>query len=140
MAYKGDSLIGPCPHEGVLPNGQACEGILNIPLTSFSTFVLLMSSARHGARPRRGAARRPLQGAFWLGMTAFLGSIFLGFQVYEFTHFWHEGLTLEHEPLRLAPSTCSPASTAPTCFVGVIYMITLATLAAPRDARRRRSR
>jgi heme/copper-type cytochrome/quinol oxidase subunit 3 len=31
----------------------------------------------------------------WLFMTAFLGAGFLGFQAYEFTHFWHEGLTLD---------------------------------------------
>ena len=33
MVYKGTSVSGPYPHE-----------ILNIPLTSISTFVLLMSS------------------------------------------------------------------------------------------------
>jgi cytochrome c oxidase subunit III len=31
----------------------------------------------------------------WLMMTAGLGSVFLAFQAYEFTHFYHEGLTLQ---------------------------------------------
>ena len=46
MAYKGNSVVGPCPHDGmILPNGQPCgQGILDIPLTAFSTFILLMSS------------------------------------------------------------------------------------------------
>jgi cytochrome c oxidase subunit 3/cytochrome o ubiquinol oxidase subunit 3 len=129
MAYKGESISGPCPHPGVLPNGQACEGILNIPLTSFSTFILLMSSVAMVlglAAVQRGAQKRS---AFWLGMTAFLGSIFLGCQVYEFTHFWHEGLQLG---TNLFGSTFFVLTGfhGAHVFVGVIYMITLATLAA----------
>ena len=95
MAYKGDSLAGPCPHEGTLPNGTACHGILDVPLTSVSTFDLLMSSLAMVlglAAVQRGDRKRAV---FWLGMTAFLGAIFLGFQAYEFTHFVHEGLTLQ---------------------------------------------
>src|SRR5438105_11093890 len=46
LIYKGRSLVGPFPHE-VWTNpatGQKFNAILNIPVTSFSTFVLLMSS------------------------------------------------------------------------------------------------
>src|SRR5713101_8641597 len=39
LVYKGRSLIGPYPHDHA---GE--RGILNIPLTSLSTFDLLMSS------------------------------------------------------------------------------------------------
>ena len=84
LAYKGRSVVGPRPHE-----------ILNIPVTSASTFVLLMSSllmvlalAASGRGDRRGERR-------WLFGTAFFGLIFLGFQAYEFTSFVHEGLTLQ---------------------------------------------
>jgi heme/copper-type cytochrome/quinol oxidase subunit 3 len=84
LAYKGRSVVGPAPHE-----------ILNIPVTTISTFVLLMSSllmvlalaaAQRGDRPE---TRR------WLLGTALLGLVFLGFQVYEFRAFAHEGLTLQ---------------------------------------------
>jgi cytochrome c oxidase subunit III len=83
MVYKGASVTGPYPEE-----------ILNIPLTSVSTFVLLMSSlamvlALDGVQ--RGSKKLS---AFWLGMVIFFGLIFLGFQAYEFTHFVHEGLTI----------------------------------------------
>jgi cytochrome c oxidase subunit III len=44
MAYKGESLSGPYPHDTVLADGTAVEGILDIPLTSISTAVLLFSS------------------------------------------------------------------------------------------------
>jgi heme/copper-type cytochrome/quinol oxidase subunit 3 len=84
MIYKGKSAIPPVPHE-----------ILNIPLTSISAFVLLMSSltmvlALAGIqRGNMGQAR------LWLAATATLGMSFVGFQIYEFSHFVHEGLTLQ---------------------------------------------
>jgi len=83
MVYKGRSVVGPFPEE-----------ILNIPLTSISTFVLLMSSlamvlALDGVQ--RGSQKLTM---LWLGMVILLGAGFLGFQVYEFNHFVHEGLTI----------------------------------------------
>jgi cytochrome c oxidase subunit 1 len=84
MAYKGRSVVGPHPHE-----------ILNIPVTTVSTFDLLMSSLLMVlalAAAQRGDRR---QARLWLAGTAFFGLIFLGFQAYEFTTFVHEGLTLQ---------------------------------------------
>jgi len=84
LAYKGRSVVGPAPHE-----------IFNIPLTSLSTFDLLMSSLLMVlalAAVQRGDRR---QARLWLAGTAFFGLIFLGFQAYEFTSFVHEGFTLQ---------------------------------------------
>jgi heme/copper-type cytochrome/quinol oxidase subunit 3 len=83
LAYRGRSTVGPHPHE-----------ILNIPLTTLSTFDLLMSSLLMVLAldaVLRGDRKRA---RLWLGGTAFFGLIFLGFQVYEFAHFVGEGLTL----------------------------------------------
>jgi cytochrome c oxidase subunit 1 len=83
LVYKSRSLSGPTPPE-----------ILNIPLTSFSTFDLLMSSLTMVlavAAIQRGdvaAARR------FLLATVALGVVFLLGQVYEFNEFVHEGLGL----------------------------------------------
>ena len=46
LIYKGKSLVGPLPHETWTnpQTGQTMKAILNIPVTSVSTFVLLMSS------------------------------------------------------------------------------------------------
>ena len=46
LIYKGRSVVGPFPHEAWTdpPAGHALKAILNIPVTSASTFVLLMSS------------------------------------------------------------------------------------------------
>jgi len=84
LAYKGKSVVGPEPHQ-----------ILNIPLTTVSTFDLLMSSLLMVlalAAVQRGDRR---EARLWLFGTAFFGLIFLGFQAYEFTHFVGEGLTLQ---------------------------------------------
>src|SRR5207237_6418641 len=84
LAYKGRSVVGPHPHE-----------ILNLPITTLSTFDLLMSSLLMVlalAAVQRGDR---FQSRLWLGGTALFGLIFLGFQAYEFTTFVHEGLTLQ---------------------------------------------
>ncbi len=84
MVYKHSSVQGPFPDE-----------VLNIPLTTISTFVLLMSSlamvlglAAVQSGNRKGALT-------WLGATILLGTTFLGFQAFEFTEFYHHGLTLQ---------------------------------------------
>jgi cytochrome c oxidase subunit 1 len=84
LAYTGRSVVGPHPHE-----------ILNIPVTTLSTFDLLMSSLLMVlalAAVQRGDR---VQSRLWLAGTALFGAIFLGFQAYEFTHFVREGLTLQ---------------------------------------------
>ena len=101
LIYKGRSLVGPFPHETYRdPSGVVHKAILNIPVTSASTFVLLMSSLcmvlAHNAvvnadNPRKSALTNS---KLWLAMTAILGATFLGFQAYEFTSFVHEGLTI----------------------------------------------
>ncbi|HSM08695.1 MAG TPA: cytochrome c oxidase subunit 3 [Gemmatimonadota bacterium] len=83
LVYRGRSLVGPYPID-----------LLNIPFITVTTFVLLMSSLAMVLalsavqRGRKGQAR------LWLAATAILGLIFLGGQVYEFSHFVHEGLGL----------------------------------------------
>ena len=104
LIYKGRSVVGPFPHEACDP--PRCEthlnAILNIPVTSVSTFVLLMSSlamvlALAAVENRGKPGYEGILGSskLWLLVTAILGTTFLGFQAYEFTAFVHEGLTLQ---------------------------------------------
>ena len=82
--YRGRSLSGPTPKQ-----------IYDIPYTSVSSFVLLMSSLTMVlalAAIQRGDGRRL---RVWLLATAFLGSSFIAGQVYEFTSFIREGLTIK---------------------------------------------
>jgi len=71
-----------------------CDGILDIPITSTSTFVLLMSSLAMVLAVFGAQHHRPGMMKFWLLVTALLGLTFLGFQVYEFRTFGSEGLNL----------------------------------------------
>ena len=106
LIYKGKSLVGPYPHESWTDPMTAREyhGILDIPVTSASTFVLLMSSlamvlalsaVQRKNIPKHGFWDRVFGSSkLWLFMTALLGATFLGFQAYEFTAFVNEGLTI----------------------------------------------
>ena len=96
LVHKGKSLVGPFAHEAWKDpaTGQVMEPIIEIPLVTVGTALLLFSSlfivlARYGAQ--RGN-RKMLIG--WLAATLFCGMFFVGMQVYEFTHFVHKGLTL----------------------------------------------
>jgi heme/copper-type cytochrome/quinol oxidase subunit 3 len=76
------------------PLGHRPGDVYDIPYTSVSSFVLLMSSLTMVlalSAAQRGEHRR-LQ--IWLLSTALLGSVFVAGQVYEFTVFSHEGLNL----------------------------------------------
>jgi len=106
LIYKGRSPEGPYPHEAWTnpATGQVFKPILNIPVTSASTFVLLMSSfamvmalaaVQNAEKPKHTAWDRIRESSkLWLWATAILGTMFLGFQAYEFTSFIHEGLTI----------------------------------------------
>jgi heme/copper-type cytochrome/quinol oxidase subunit 3 len=82
--YRGRSVVGPYPKQ-----------VYDIPYTSISSFVLLMSSLTMVlalAAIQRGDQRRL---RVWLVATALLGCTFIGGQIYEFTSFIREGLTLK---------------------------------------------
>jgi len=73
-------------------SGPGPEDVFDIPFTSVSSFVLLMSSltmALAVASIVRGDVQR---NRAWLATTAMLGGVFIGGQVYEFTTFYREGL------------------------------------------------
>lgn len=91
MAYRGKSLVGPYPQD-----------VFSVEITSISTFLLLMSSltmvlavraAKVHAQSKSTAMPVPV--IAWMLATAAMGATFVGFQVYEFQHFLHEGLTLQ---------------------------------------------
>ena len=84
LLYRDRSVVGPYPSD-----------LFDIPFTSVSAFVLLMSSVSMVlalAAIQKGD-RRGLQ--VWLFTTAALGTLFISGQAYEFTEFHHEGLSLD---------------------------------------------
>jgi heme/copper-type cytochrome/quinol oxidase subunit 3 len=87
LLYRNESGEGPGPAD-----------VYDIPYTSVSSFVLLMSSLtmvlalsaiQHGNHPAMRV---------WLLATAFLGMTFIGGQIFEFTTFYEEGLALSTSP------------------------------------------
>ena len=83
-------------------DGPAPGDIFDIPFTSVSSFVLLMSSLTMVlslSSLQRGDYRNT---RLWLLTTALLGALFIGGQVYEFTTFLREGLGYSTSPFSSA--------------------------------------
>ncbi len=79
-------------------DGPSASDIFDIPFTSVSSFILLMSSltmvlAHHSALRRDWRQMR-----IWLLATSLLGMVFLSGQVFEFTEFVDQGLTVSTSP------------------------------------------
>ena len=72
------------------PYESAVEDIFDIPFTSLSSFVLLMSSLTMVLALSAVNRDDERNGRIWLLTTAFLGMVFIGGQVYEFTTFYNE--------------------------------------------------
>lgn len=81
MLYRGRVSQGPTPSQ-----------VFDIPFTSVSSFVLLMSSLTMVLAVSSAAKKDDRGTALWLTVTALLGATFVGGQVYEFTAFKSEGL------------------------------------------------
>jgi heme/copper-type cytochrome/quinol oxidase subunit 3 len=81
MLYRGRRGSGPGPAQ-----------VFDVPLTSVSSFVLLMSSLTMVLAVNSAKRLDDRNTRLWLMVTALLGALFVGGQVYEFTAFYHEGL------------------------------------------------
>jgi len=81
MLYRGRHEGGPGPDQ-----------IFDIPLTSISSFILLMSSLTMVLAVNSAKRKDDRNTNLWLVVTALLGALFVGGQVYEFTAFYQEGL------------------------------------------------
>ena len=79
-------------YRGRLGGGPGPDQLWDIPLTSVSSFVLLMSSLTMVLAVSAAKMHDDRRTNNWLAVTALLGATFVGAQVYEFTSFYHEGL------------------------------------------------
>lgn len=118
LLYRGKSVVGPYPHD-----------IFNIPYTSVSAFVLLASSLTMVlalAAIQRGEDARF---RVWILATAMLGMIFIGGQIYEFTTFAREGLTLHTNLFGSTFFTLTGFHGAHVT-IGILMLLTLASMSA----------
>ena len=81
MLYRGRVGEGPTPSQ-----------VFDIPFTSVSSFVLLMSSLTMVLAVAAAQKRDDRGTTLWLTVTGLLGATFFGGQVYEFTAMYNEGL------------------------------------------------
>ena len=84
LLYRGASRVGPYPND-----------VFDIPYTSVSSFVLLASSLSMVLAVAAAQKADLIRMRIWLLVTALLGMTFVGGQVYEFTSFYNQGLTLK---------------------------------------------
>ena len=68
------------------------DQLWDIPFTSASSFVLLMSSLTMVLAVSAAKRKDDRNTNLWLSVTALLGSLFVAGQVYEFTLFYREGV------------------------------------------------
>ena len=101
--------------------------IFDIPFTTISSFVLLMSSLTmvlaHHAHTQGDMRRMRL----WTLATAGQGAVFLGGQVFEFNVFWREGLTYGESPFASAFYTLTGFHGIHV-FIGIILLLGLYSL------------
>jgi cytochrome c oxidase subunit 3/cytochrome o ubiquinol oxidase subunit 3 len=74
---------------------NSVEPMWDIPFTSGSSFILLMSSLTMVLAHKAVHEGDYRNSRVWLAATALLGSTFIAGQVYEFTAFYEEGLTYD---------------------------------------------
>jgi heme/copper-type cytochrome/quinol oxidase subunit 3 len=118
LLHRGRSLVGPYPHD-----------VYDIPYTSVSSFVLLMSSLTMvlalAAMQRKDQRRMRV----WLLTTALLGGTFIGGQVYEFTVFYRAGLSL-HENLFGSSFFVLTGFHGAHVTIGILMLLSLFSLSA----------
>lgn len=122
--FFGSLLVGYLAYVNTTAKGPTAEQLFNVPLTTVSSFVLLMSSLAMVlavSAAHKGEAREARN---WVLATALMGLGFLGFQVYEFSHFYSLGLGLSTSPFATAFYTLTGFHGAHVA-VGVIWLLTL---------------
>ena len=113
MVYSGYSVRGPLPQE-----------VLDIPYTSVSAFVLLMSSLTMVLALAAIQRNDLFRFRVWTVTTALLGLVFLGGQMYEFTVFKQEGLWFQTNLYGSSFLTLTGLH-GTHVFIGVVWLLSL---------------
>jgi heme/copper-type cytochrome/quinol oxidase subunit 3 len=115
------------------------DQLWDIPFTSASSFVLLMSSLTMVLAVSAASRKDDRNTTLWLTVTALLGALFVAGQVYEFTTFYREGLGF-------TTSLFSSSFYTLTGFhgvhvsVGIIMLLSLVGMLAKQSDHRRQGR
>lgn len=118
--------------------GPTASEVFEIPFTSVSSFVLLLSSLTMVlalSALRRGDETR---NRIWLLTTAMLGAVFVGGQVYEFTAFLREGLGFTTSPFSSAFYTLTGFHGVHVS-VGIVMLMSLVVVSLKGDLSKERA-
>ncbi len=121
MLFKGRdySAFVPAGQSVILP-----RELYDIPFTSVSSFVLLMSSLTMVLAHDALASGDQNRTRVWLAATGLLGSVFIGGQVFEFTEFVQQGMTLSTNPAASAFFVLTGFHGAHV-FLGILMLLSL---------------
>lgn len=109
--------------------GPTRQDVYDIPYTSVSSFVLLMSSLTMVlalAAIQRGDHRKL---RIWLMATSLLGASFIGGQFFEFTEFVQKGLTIQTSPFGSSFFVLTGFHGTHVA-IGILMLLTMYTLSA----------
>ncbi|MBX5463329.1 MAG: cytochrome o ubiquinol oxidase subunit III [Steroidobacteraceae bacterium] len=73
--------------------GPRPSELFDLPLVALNTTMLLLSSITYGFAMLEARRRRVATTQFWLAVTGLFGAAFVGIELYEFVHLFHEGAT-----------------------------------------------
>ena len=116
---------------GLSGSSLRASELFNIPFTSMTSFVLLMSSLTMVLAVNSAIRKDVDRMRLWLVATSVLGGLFLGGQVYEFTEFYREGLGFTSNVSASAFYTLTGLHGAHVA-VGVLMLISAVVYAARR--------
>lgn len=105
--------------------------LFDIPFTSMTTFILLMSSLTMVLSVTSAMRNDLVRMRLWLGTTALLGGLFLSGQIYEYTVFVNEGLGFTSNVSSSAFFTLTGFHGVHV-FVGIIMLLSLVGLSFQR--------
>ena len=116
---------------GLAGSSERISELFNIPFTSMTSFILLMSSLTMVLSVTSAMRNDTQRMRMWLGATALLGSLFLGGQIYEFTQFVREGLGFTSNVSSSAFFTLTGFHGAHV-FIGILMLLSLLGLSFSR--------
>lgn len=104
--------------------GPTGAQLFDLPLVAVNTSLLLLSSITYGFAMLEMQHKRVRNTLLWLGLTGVLGACFIGFELYEFIHLFHEGAGPQRSGFLTAFFTLVGTHGLHVTF-GIIWLITL---------------
>ena len=104
--------------------GPSGADLFDLPLVAVNTSMLLLSSITYGFAMLEMQRNRVKPTMLWLVVTGLLGAVFIGLELYEFTHLIHEGAGPQRSAFLSAFFTLVGTHGLHVTF-GIIWLITL---------------